>query len=34
VRFAGAEGNEELRWYIADGTEKQAAFGPQVVKVD
>jgi hypothetical protein len=28
VRFAGAEGNEELRWYIADGTEKQAAFGP------
>jgi hypothetical protein len=29
VRFAGAEGNEELRWYIEDGSERTAAFGPR-----
>jgi hypothetical protein len=29
VRFAGAEGNEELRWYIADGAERTAALGPE-----
>ncbi|MGH7434623.1 MAG: hypothetical protein ACRENE_03035 [Polyangiaceae bacterium] len=34
VRFAGAEGNEELRWYIVDGTERQAAFGPQRARAD
>jgi len=34
VRFAGAEGNEELRWYITDGTDKQAAFGPQTVRAE
>lgn len=30
LRFAGAEGNEELRWEIGEGAEKRAmAFGPQ-----
>ena len=28
VRFAGAEGNEELRWYITDAEDRVAALGP------
>jgi hypothetical protein len=29
LRFAGAEGNEELHWEISTSTEKRTAFGPQ-----
>jgi hypothetical protein len=28
LRFAGAEGNEELRWEIAEPEERAAALGP------
>ncbi len=29
VRFAGAEGNEELRWYVTDDADRTAALGPE-----
>jgi hypothetical protein len=31
LRFAGAEGNEELRWEIAQPDERAAALGPEQV---
>lgn len=34
LRFAGAQGNEELRWVIEDAATKKAAFGPSAVTVE
>jgi hypothetical protein len=34
LRFAGAEGNEELRWEITGVGEKRAAFGPTTITVE
>mgnify|MGYP000854747982 CR=1 FL=1 len=31
LRFAGAEGNEELRWEIEGDADKKTAFGPTVI---
>ena len=34
LRFAGAEGNQEMRWDLETAGDKAAAFGPDVTKSD
>ena len=32
LRFAGAEGNQEMRWDLETASDKAAAFGPDVTQ--